>query len=183
MSKGFTLIEMLLVVVVVGILSGIFLLNYHSFGEDLKLQLSAHQLAQAIRSVSEMAMSAKDIGLTDVSGGYGIYIKKGQGASQQDQIIIFVDCNKDNNYKESVNCEGFSEKIEEINLEEGIKINSLTPPTTDDDLTIIFKPPNPKVIINSNPSINEAVVKINLESDGSKIKRIKVNKVGLIEIN
>ena len=54
-SNGFTLIEILVVIVVIGIISAIVLLGLNNFGEDRELQTEAKRIASLIELTSDEA--------------------------------------------------------------------------------------------------------------------------------
>lgn len=167
-GKGFTIIELVVVISIILILSSIVIPSYKQREEVFSLQRSANKLAQDLRRTQEMAMSAKDFKGVVPKGGYGIYLT----ISQADLYILFADCNNNKFYDEtSAPCNGFPEKVEEIKFERRVKIQSPS------SLTITFIPPNPTVnIFPETPSAS-----ISLTNNG-QTKAIIVNKAGLIEI-
>lgn len=175
---GFTLIEILAVVSVMIILSGIVLVNYKSFGDQFALQRSANQLAQDIRRAQEMAMSAKECTHPTAcpsggvpSGGYGVYIDK----FQNDRYFIYADNNADEYYSSG-------EAIETIYLEKEVIILSLVPPSA--NFSINFKPPDPTIKIKdvAGQDKENITITIALKTDNTRTKTITVNKAGLVEI-
>lgn len=195
-SKGFTLLEITVVVAIITLLSTIFLANYREGEKQFSLQRSAHKLAQDLRRTQEMAMSSQKVPLDFDSeepfpkGGYGIHfmVNPTQGycqtASKGYCIILFADCNNNGNYDKTggaTSCgvadelTAYPEKIEEISLEEGIYILELS--SQENPLSIIFFPPDPIVTI--NPSANSA--SINLGVNGQS-KTVFINITGLIDV-
>ena len=176
-SKGFTVIEMLAVLAIMGVLLAMSLAAYQDSRGQLALQRSANEVAQSIRRASEMAMSAKEIGGMIPTGGYGIYFDKN---ADPQQIIIFADCNgTPRQYDPSgTPCGGLPEKVEGINLEKNIKILNLS----SSPLNIVFQAPSPKVYINGSLPAGPATITIFYGTDSTKIKTIKVNQVGLIDV-
>ncbi|MBZ9578330.1 prepilin-type N-terminal cleavage/methylation domain-containing protein [Patescibacteria group bacterium] len=178
-KKGFTLVEIVVVFFIIILLSAIILTNYQAGGQQFALQRSANKLSQDIRRAQEMAMSVKEVGPSGAKivpeGGYGIYFK-----TSPQKIIIFNDCNNNQQYTPGNVCgtppDKFPEKIEDINLESGVRIENLSPSTP---LHITFKPPDPTISISDG---DQAIITLTLEADPSKTKTIKVNKVGLVEI-
>ena len=169
MNKAFTLVETLVVIVIIVILSLIILPNYNSMRQQLAFQRSAFKLAQDIRTVQEMAMSAKEFEGETPEGGYGIHF------SSVTSYIIFAD---DGNGKYSA-----SEKVKDISLENGIKINSISPGLQ----AIIFFPPDPEIFFMNNGgndivSLDDITINIALSSDTSKNVNIIINRAGLINI-
>jgi len=182
-SKGFTVIEMLAVLAIMGVLLAMSLTAYQNSRGQLALQRSANEIAQSIRRASEMAMSAKEIGGMIPTGGYGIYFDK--NANPQ-QIIIFADCGTVPNHlydASGLTCGTFDEKVEEINLEKNIKIQSIFYASSLNVVNIVFQAPSPKVFINNDsPPTGLATITLFYGDDITKTKTIQVNEVGLIDV-
>ncbi|OGZ18126.1 MAG: hypothetical protein A2Z78_01360 [Candidatus Nealsonbacteria bacterium RBG_13_36_15] len=183
-NKGFTLLEVTVVIMIISLLSTIFIASYREGEKQFALKRSTHQLAQSLRKAQGMALSSQELmGL--YQGGYGIYFSITPG----DKYTLFIDCNNDNKFDDfSSDCQDcrsgpdscipyFSEKIEEFTLEKGITISDLVPSSAEDDLCITFIPPDPTVVF---PGAGLASITLNFE--GGSGKTVFVNKVGLIEI-
>lgn len=70
-ARGFTLIEVLVVVVIVGIISAVVLLSFGVLGDDRSLQQQARRLTSLIELVSdEGLMQGRDFGLEFTRTGY-----------------------------------------------------------------------------------------------------------------
>ena len=181
-EKGFTLLEILTVVVIISLLSTIIIAGYREGERQFALKRSAHQLAQSLRKAQEMALSSQEF-MGIPQGGYGISLKEGS-----DKYVLFIDCNNNNQFDNgnvcrdcsSGECFGYvSDKIEEFTLEELIKVETLTPyPGEDNSLSVVFLPPDPETVF--NPESDFASIKLNFENGPGKM--IYINKVGLIEI-
>ena len=171
-KKGFTLVETLVVIVIIVILSLIILPNYNSIKEQLSFQRSASKLAQDIRVVQEMAMSAEELGGATPLGGYGISLLS------RTFYTIFIDSDGDGRYDNP------AEKVEDIFLEDGIEIDNVSPALD----AIVFFPPDPKVFF-MNPGGNDIVgadnitIDVIVSGDPSKKIEIIINRAGLIDIN
>ncbi len=172
MKKGFTLVELLLVILIFGILASISFSAIKSGGKSLALSRSAHALASEIRKAQEMAMAMRKIN-GKFPRAYGFYINKGAG-----KIYLFADTSPpfDRYTGGDKMIEDFC-KIEKDICSRKVQIASLSPgPNT---LDIVFKPPYPSTIIEQNSSNSEA--QIILQNDaGTKI--IKIYKSGLISV-
>jgi prepilin-type N-terminal cleavage/methylation domain-containing protein len=182
MKKGFTLVELLTVLAIIFTLTSISFPFYRTAQKNYVLENAAQKLAQDIRRVEEMGMSAREITNPNdprekivPKGGYGIYLKL-----NPQEIIIFADCNDDRQYTSGNVCgtfpRKFSEKIEDLNLESKVRLTNLSPLSP---LNITFKPPDPTIFIDGSDS---ATITISLESDPSKTKTIRINKAGLIYV-
>jgi len=169
-GKGFTLVELLVVTGIIVLLSAIILPNYQSIARQFALQRSAHKLAQDIRRVEEMAMSTKEFQGEVPKGGYGICFKLSWG----DYYKIYADKNGNEKFDEE------DGEMETLNLERGIYIKDISPSS----LSINFKSPIPTVKIKTEAGQDSAtaIITLSLKSDSTKIKIIKVNSIGLIDV-
>lgn len=136
-QKGFTLLELLVVVALLSILMSVSLFNYANFGRDVEIENATYTTALAIREVQVFGInrSARKGTYTDVkdtfSGNYryGFYVEK-----DNDKLILFRDETDDagNNseegiYDDSRSC-GItgSECYSKITLTRGNKITDIS---------------------------------------------------------
>jgi len=177
-KNGFTIMELLVVISIIAILSGIVLIDYRSSQQALALQRATNKLAQDIRRVQEMAMSAREFQGT-VPDGYGAFLDIGWNTKK---YRLYADTNGDNEFFNPPD-----DIVETIDLENGIIIKEicLSSVCTYFSVSINFKPPDPAVNIkfDTGPSGPEAIITLALETDLSKTKTISVNAVGRIEID
>ena len=186
-SKGFTLLELIVVVGIIATLSSIVLGGYRTGEDKFSLQRSAHKLSQDLRRAENMAMTGKSAPITFgeifPSGGYGFYFAEGVSS-----YIFFCDCNNNAEYEASgsaVSCATstdavpFPEIMETLSLESGVVISSVSPSTA---FSITFFPPDPVIKITGADSSTSTEATITLELYG-KTKTITINTVGLIDID
>ena len=180
MNKGFTIIELLVVISVIIILTAIVLISYRSGQQQFALQRSANKLAQDIRRTQEMAMSARECTHPTACpaggvplGGYGIYMEK--EASQIRNYKIYADGDNNEKYDSG-------EEIETIYLEDGVEFQSVQPANK---MSVNFKPPDPTIELRDQTGADKTNVTIiiALTADSSKTKTILVNRAGRIEID
>ena len=150
MSKGFTLVELLVVTGIIVIFTAMILPNYRLGDDQLAIQRSAHKLSQDIRRAQEFAISVKEFN-GSLPSGYGIYFN----LNQPDRYVIFADLNDDGLYS------GLNEKTEEAILEGNVRIDSFEPVTTETSLTIFFAPPDPTITF--TPDAQEVSVVVGVE--------------------
>jgi Tfp pilus assembly protein FimT len=169
MKIGFTLIELL---VVISMILTLILLSFPYYREAQKnyiLENSAREIEKTIKRVREMAMSSREIESPTsssqriVPGGYGLYF-------ESQEITIFADINED--FKYTPNSDWV---LERVNIEPNTKILSSRS-------TVVFKPPHPIVILNTDPNSTSSTLSVTLQRDSSKQKRIRLNKTGLIYV-
>lgn len=170
MNKGFTMIELFIVMAIISILSSVVFLSWKSGEAGFALQNSAYKLSQNIREMQEMAMEAREIdcGGGDTGSSFGVQFK-----STYNYYILFVSC--DDNY--SFGSDDL--EIRTVYFEEGIEISTLLPSAS---FSILFVPPEPTTYIKNQPSGAEAVISIHNPDYPSKQKTIKLNTSGMIEI-
>lgn len=160
--KGFTLIEMLIVISIIIILTSITVPIYQGSKKQLAIQRAVNKLAQDIRRAEEMAMGVKEFKGSFPSGGYGIYF------NTPDRYTLFADSNSNEQY------DGAGELVEDIFFETGVQISQLSPASP---LTIVFIPPDPTTRINSGVSPAAILLKID-----NSTTSVKVLPTGLIFI-
>lgn len=168
MKKGFTLIEVLVVSLIILSMTALILPNFRLGEKQFALQRSAAKLAQDLRRAQGLSMSAASTFCPEGSnlGGYGI--------SLQSRVPDNV------SYELNAKCFAstpiFIQK-DNIRLEKKITIKELK---KDSDITnylnIYFYPPDPQTDLEG---ANE--VKIVLTS-GEKDLTVKINKAGLINV-
>jgi len=165
MSKGFTLIEMLVVITIIAILTTISIPFYQGSRKKMLLQNITNKLAQDIRKAQEMAMATKESQCGIPKGGYGVYF-----VENQKKYILFADCDGNEKY------DGGIEKFKEINLEKGAQIYQLFPSSP---LTITFSPPDPTTFINQTTTFQSAKIFIKIDN---KTSSVEVLSTGLIYV-
>jgi prepilin-type N-terminal cleavage/methylation domain-containing protein len=171
---GFTMIELLIVMSVIGILSSSVFLNWKHGESGFALQNSAYKLSQDIREMQEMAMEAKEIdcGGGDTCSSFGVYFNK----SYINYYLLFVDCDGNKAY-ETVN-----DKLirPAVYFEDGIEFFNLSSPAT--AFSVLFVPPEPTTYIKNETSDIEAVISVYDPDYPSEKKTIRLNTSGMIEI-
>jgi len=170
MSKGFTLIEMMVVIAIFGILTAIVVGNYSKFTNDTILTNMAYEMALSIREaqIYGVAVSNRD---TDFDNKFGINFTTATGDGSV--FHLFEDSNNDNEYGSSGSCSGIGGDVcqQEYILQRGVKIVDLRTSSNSsvcsnpDVLNIIFDRPNPEPIITCDANLAQ----ITLESpEGTK---------------
>lgn len=165
-KRGFTLVEVLVVIAIITIISGVMVVNFRQSEQGSKLQRSAQQTIQGIRKAQNMALSSMEHE-GQVYDYYGVYFDK---QNMPNSYHIFASDNKVYNA---------GEEIETISLESGMVIDSIS---TGNQLNLTFLPPY--AFVEFNPSITQATITIKNEGGScpQDCKYIKVNDKGWMSI-
>lgn len=177
MNKGFTVVEIVVVLGIMVIITGIMLFNVGSEKQNSALFRSAQKLSLDLRKVENYALSSKVFKDSKVPCGWGIHFN---GAGSTSYIIfadtaLFTNCS-DRDYKRSSS----SEDLETVNLEAGVKIDNINIDNTISDVT--FTPPAPIVSFGSiyGGRVNIDRIDISLINNKSSTRKITINKTGFI---
>ncbi len=172
-EKGFTLIEMLVVVFIVGIMSVLVFANYRDNRDKYELYQAAQKLESDIRKMQNMAINGVEIpGICSTANtchGYGIYINFADGNS----YILFADKNNDQDYDNGI--DGIYETVQ---MPSKVSFNNVDP----NPLNIFFRPPDPNTYIDQG---NESSGSVTLKVEDSLIlimKKIEINSSGVISV-
>ncbi|MDO8743196.1 MAG: type II secretion system protein [Candidatus Azambacteria bacterium] len=175
MNKGFTVVEIVVVLGIMVIITGIALFNAGSEKQDSALFRSAQNLSLNLRKVENNALSSR-VFKDRVPCGWGVHFNWPDLTS----YTIFADtaindCDGvDRDYKRDA---GGSEDLVIVNFEAGIKIDGITNNVAD----IVFIPPAPSVVFTSS-SGQEAIdaVQIILSNKKFSTREITINAAGFI---
>ena len=182
-NNGFTIIEILLVMFLITIFTGMTLVNYKSGGKSLALQRSANKMSQDIRIAEQKALSSAKCVETgnNTEDSYGVYFEKKSRIIDGKKYIIYADANDSEEYEneivdKTVGDDIFLEKNAYISE---IKIDG----SSVDYASINFQAPEPTInIIGGNPVVSGDKVEITIaQESGTKIFTVKANTAGLIE--
>lgn len=208
-GAGITLIEILVVIFIMVLLSGIMITDFPKIKRQFAITRSVYKMSQDIRRAQDMGFSGEQ--LEDASGnvisikGYGVYINIDRLGAKK--YFIYADIDNDNEYDmntaegeavaEDISCNDYIsasagdcviETIDFSQAEPGVSITGIINTVNDQELDINFMPPNPTITIteieavDGVPIANRVHVIFTLDSDSSITRMVSVNTAGLIEI-
>ncbi|MBI2644297.1 MAG: prepilin-type N-terminal cleavage/methylation domain-containing protein [Candidatus Wildermuthbacteria bacterium] len=167
-NKGFTLTELLLVVSILVIVSGVIMVNIHASERSLALDRSIHKVSQDIRGAMNLALSAKQFtGCAGTVSGYGIYFDT---VLSDSSYLIYANCDADTRYSALSG----DQIVKTVPLDTGVTIQSLSR----DPLSIAFTPPNPNTSI-SNGADSSASITLQLKT---QTRTLTINGKGVVDI-
>ncbi len=169
LKKGFTILEMLMVLAIFTIITSVVMFQYGEFNSKTIMSNMAYEVALSIRQAQVYSLSVRgEAGATSFDNHYGVYINK---EMSDKEIAFFIDrmaangdepdgiCSSDG--ATCLTCIEGGECLEKITLTRDITIDSLCvdvgiePIDEDgvclgesvDDLTVTFERPNPNSVI------------------------------------
>jgi prepilin-type N-terminal cleavage/methylation domain-containing protein len=172
-QNGFTLVELLVSVFIIAMITGIFLVNYHSSDERQKLIMAVQQAASDIRLAQSYALGAKKFNGSIPAGGWGFHAWKWPGSSYE----IFADEDGDKNYLSES-----AEMYKKIILPDGIVISDVSDCSfSGSGVDIFFIPPKPDnyILWDSYEKDNVCVI---FKDSNNTTKTIQVNSFGLVDV-
>jgi|GEM_PF-1460573 len=180
-EKGFTLVEMLVCVAIIGAISGASLVYFRGGNRTWALIRATQAFTQDVRRASNMALSSPKItcGETEYSPkGYGIYFNKTGNANT---YILFGNLTTGDNAYDAPTSGCYSTGsdviIETITIEAGVKMQSLSAPSGVDYISIVFVPPDPTVNFSNGADSLIAVLSL---LDGAQTRQVTINNKGNI---
>ena len=169
-KKGFTILEMLMVLVITVVIASITLVGLRSGSAQGRLTRSAARVALDLRRAQNLALTSL-IHQGSPVFGYGVYFT----SADQGQYIRFVDGDNDD-----VRATDGTEDIEVVKFEDGVVIDSLS--SDPSSLTIYFKSPEPTTFIwEGGSSVTSGIVTLTVQSEPTLTEQIFVNDFGLVE--
>lgn len=169
-KNGFTIIEVLVVLFIVGLLSAVTLANYRQGEDDYVLLGEAQRLASKMRMARNMAMSGT--GIASGKYGYGLHFSRANKTS----YIFFVDKNGNKKYDNG-------EEFEVIKLPDNVRIVTISQ-SISGIFDLFFEPPKPTVYFQgyNNPRNSNFWVKLGTV-DGSSTKDVSISMIGWISVD
>ena len=177
MSKGYTILELLVVVAIISVLSVMTISNFPQAKLQFSLSRVANQFEQDVRRAQQLALSSLEF--TDSSDV--VHSVKGYGVNMLNnkEYIIYADSldeSGQNNQQYDVGVDYIVETINFSLTEPGIIIKEAVGDG------VHFNPPNPITTFQSELELGNLDVVFAFESDLTKIKTVSIHGTGLVEI-
>lgn len=183
-QRGFTLAELIVVVSIVVVISGIILVNYSKFGGTVVLRNLAYDVALTIREAQVYGISGRSSLSAASSAGHGIYMDLDAG---DNFFYLFTDTDGNGLYNSAV-----TEWLETYNIEKNYAINEIcvqvgfpSENCTITKLSILFRRPEPDAIIyaGTDAVMNQySNATITLRSPRGNTLRVAIESTGQISV-
>lgn len=184
-KNGFTLIELIVSIAIIGMVTGLFLANYSSANRRTDLTMTAQKLVADIRMAQSYALGLARYGTLGAPsvpvGGWGVNFNLDNNGNNL--YTIFADDNADTLLSPGEAVENKGAQI--VTLPTNIVIQSLMVGSTPSyKANVTFLPPDPITNINNGTATASSTsVSIILRDDKTKsTKTVRVNFLGLVEV-
>lgn len=163
---GFTLVELITSIAIIGIVSAVFIVNYRSSEGKSKIKMITQKAASDIRLAQSYSLGSNEFNGSFPTGGWGVHFD----ISAPNSYIIFADQDGDRAYDAN-------EKFKEVFLLGVVRLDSLS--IAGNLADIVFLPPAPITYING---AENSEVKIYFIDKNNVKKSIQINFLGLIDV-
>jgi len=187
-NSGFTFIELVIVLSIFAILTGITMFNFTDFNSNVSLRNLVHEVAMQINQAQNEAISGRynSAGFVgDEAPSYGVYFN----IATPNQFIYFADLNKDGIYNNSsvFDCGYLGEEcLNEININTGDTVTGLCSELSCDsilELNITFTRPFPDAVMKETATDDFSNAKITVSGAKRGTKSIKISSLGQISVH
>jgi prepilin-type N-terminal cleavage/methylation domain-containing protein len=196
MNRGMTYIELIVVLSIFAVLSGVVMFNYTTFEAEIDIKNLASDIALQMVTAQKAALSGLLPTQTPTVPGYpatpwkpayGVYFNPTLLTNKS--FIYFVDLNSSNTYDGAASCTG--ECLNKVAITGNDTISSLNVFYTNStsaalsDLTVTFARPSSGPIIKSSTALNLniAYVQITVTATNGKTSYIKLYPSGRVQVS
>jgi prepilin-type N-terminal cleavage/methylation domain-containing protein len=204
-NKGFTIIEMLIVIGIFGVLTAVVVFQYGNFNSQTILTNMAYEVALATRQAQVYALGVRgQIDADNFDNRYGVYFNLIADEGDE-KFIFFIDqetadsiCDGDGETpgEDCFLCELGSECLESYQFLRDIRLDSiclsaLNDPVDEDgncdgelvdSATVTFERPNPDAIIYSDETSNDVSAAIFVKNQFDNKRAVVIKNTGQISV-
>jgi prepilin-type N-terminal cleavage/methylation domain-containing protein len=200
-AKGFTFVEIIVVLGIFAILSSVVLFNFKDFSSGIDLQNMSQQIALQVSSMQRKALSGQSSGPLNVLGlggsrwkpAYGLCFTDGLGCglatgSDGKAFVLFADNGNDNEYSDMTS--NSSETIDTIiipgnDIVSNVCVYEGTECNSKPWIQVIYTRPNvkPEFLAPSSNSGNIEGAKVTVSSPSGGERDVIIWKSGQVEVN
>jgi prepilin-type N-terminal cleavage/methylation domain-containing protein len=179
--RGFTLLELLVVMSIFVVISTLLVANYNKFGSNLSITSLAHDIALSIREAQVYGIAVKRADTQEQVYWYGIRFSNSDALN----YFIFADIDKDGRYGSG------DQVMKRYTLGNGNSIkkvcgyntgNSGNPCGSVQWVDIVFKRPNPEAFMYANTGTPYNGTVVCIQSPKGKNKVVVVEATGQISV-
>lgn len=173
-NRGFTLVEMLVVVSIIGIITGIMVLRYNQFDSQFLLRGLAYDVALSIREAQALSISVMGSG-GSFEYGYGVHFTPGT------TYLIFRDSDEGDDYDLGEEVSIFT--IGRNNFIGDLCVNGKTE-CGKTELDIVFKRPESRARMRSvpAPAVSISSAEIEVHSSTGNQRTVVISPTGQISV-
>lgn len=177
-KNGFTLIELIVSISIIGLVTGLFLANYSSANRRTDLTMTAQKMVADIHLAQNYALGLARYGTSSSTyvpaGGWGVRFDL--NTLGNNQYVIFADKDGNKKYDSGEAIEGFGAQATYLPTNISIYSLSVSP------ANITFLPPDPITTIYNGVASSTSVDIVLRDAKTNSIKTVRVNFLGLVEV-
>ena len=182
-KKGFSLVEITLVVFITVVISSVVIFKYNDFSDSIELENIALDVILSVREAQVFGISSR--GTTTPESFFFAYgVRFASTSADIDSFISFVDSEGDNLWYDTS-----GEQFRKVTFKEGYKINKLcvanpTEVCGQTELDILFKRPDVNAIIKTGENATAASSsRIELISPSGATTSVNISESGQVYMN